>query len=74
MKRNRDFENDKETFQNFLHINNISLQDEVTTTIENQNLPIFKKSEEKRGCDLYTTSLLFSSDFIKSSMQSLARR
>ncbi|WAM33005.1 hypothetical protein [Caldicellulosiruptor morganii] len=48
MKRNRDFENDKETFQNFLHINNISLQDEVTTTIENQNLPIFKKSEEKK--------------------------
>ncbi|WAM30794.1 hypothetical protein [Caldicellulosiruptor naganoensis] len=48
MKKSKDFENDKETFQNFLHTNNAGLRDNITTTIEKQNQPIFKKSEEKK--------------------------
>jgi len=48
MKKLKDFENEKETFQNFLHINKGNLQDDLTTTIEKQNQPIFKKLEEKK--------------------------
>ncbi|WP_164742588.1 MULTISPECIES: hypothetical protein [Caldicellulosiruptor] len=48
MKKLKDFESERETFQNFLHVNKGSLQDELTTTIEKQNQSIFKKLEEKK--------------------------
>lgn len=48
MKKNKDFESDKETFQNFIHTDNSTFQSDITTTVEKQNQIILKKIEEKK--------------------------
>ncbi|BCS80952.1 hypothetical protein [Anaerocellum diazotrophicum] len=48
MKKPSDIERITETLQNYLNLSKEDNQNNFKTTIENQNMPILKKLEEKK--------------------------
>jgi len=57
LKKPSDIERITEMLQNFLNLSKEDTQSNFKTTIENQNMPIFKKLEEKKSCEKLTQPL-----------------